>query len=149
MNSPATQALALVAMRPRPCVLVLSGLPGCGKSYVAHQLYAGYVNSRVVSADNLVDYENFSPDQLAPAHQGCFRAFLAATQLERAPLVVVDNTNLSAAEVAPYYLLVRLWATPWSCCGSTHPSSSVRNGRPMVSLLRSWRRCGRRGSVGT
>jgi len=103
---------------PFPGVAILAGLPGSGKSYMAsvlRRIYAGpqaraLTHGRaaveVVSSDHFwaPDYSDFDPAKLPQAHQACYRDFLTATMMERAPMVVVDNTNISSAEVAPYYL---------------------------------------------
>ena len=43
---------------------------------------------------------------MAPAHQECFRKFINEIILDKADEsdIVVDNTNLHASEISPYYL---------------------------------------------
>jgi len=82
-------------------VIVLRGLPGSGKSTVAHKL-----GGTVVSADDLFETPEgyrFDPGRIGEAHNACFRAFIEAVQAGE-PLVVVDNTNTMVAEMAPYML---------------------------------------------
>lgn len=94
-------------------VIILSGLPGSGKStwWKKH-----YPSAMVVSADGFMreqaklkgfDYDNggegFDRTILPAAHQNCFRRFLVALGAEF-ETIVVDNTNLSAWEIAPYML---------------------------------------------
>lgn len=97
-------------------VIILSGLPGSGKTYYADTLLRQWGTSRcrVVSADSFFvnkhgDY-NFDPMKIGEAHEWCFYRFLCAIGWgpdPRSDLVIVDNTNLSAIEIAPYYLAGR------------------------------------------
>lgn len=106
-------------------VIILSGISGSGKSTYAQKLVdeadrRGEIHSTVhdvqlVSADDYFtatwqegaetksEY-NFDPSKLSKAHQQCFRDFLSAVQSWASGLVIVDNTNTTAAEIAPYYL---------------------------------------------
>lgn len=94
-----------VAMRK---VYIMRGIPGAGKS----TFLAGCRTNAIVSADHYFDGENgyrFDPSKLADAHQACFRNFLVFLQEgidSNDPdfLIAVDNTNISAIEIAPYYL---------------------------------------------
>jgi len=84
-------------------VIILRGLPGCGKSTLQKRDYPAAV---VASADQffLVDGEyRFNPALLGEAHGACFRTFIGALQAGES-LVVVDNTAISVAEIAPYVL---------------------------------------------
>lgn len=95
----------LTALMPdAPHVLILSGVPGVGKSYVARVLKALDPDAVICSADDYVDYTRFDPSMLPGAHQACFRGFLAATMLAKLRSIIIDNTNTSAAEIAPYVL---------------------------------------------
>lgn len=89
-----------------PGVLILSGIPGSGKTYLTRKIRGEYLNQcHVVSADHHVDYNlKITPDVFAKAHDACRKDYLTAIMVERPKLIVVDNTNLSAWEIAPYYL---------------------------------------------
>ena len=85
-------------------LIILRGLPGCGKSTYQREHYQEAV---VASADFFFTKDEeylFDPKKLGAAHQECFQTCLNALQ-ERAPFVVVDNTNLLAVDIAPYVLL--------------------------------------------
>ena len=92
-------------------VLVMQGVSGSGKSHLARQLVAeahrenrpGYI----VSADTYF-YQlgggayKFDFSKLGRAHDVCFRDFMAHLTSLGNGLVVVDNTNTVAADMAPY-----------------------------------------------
>lgn len=90
-------------------VIILQGVPGSGKSFYANEFVARTsAKSVVCSADDyfvqlgggtyLFDFK-----KLGEAHGACFRKFIAAVQ-EGIEVVVVDNTNTTAIEIAPYVL---------------------------------------------
>lgn len=89
-------------------VIILSGVSGAGKSSFVPSDVTG--EAEVVSADHffLVKGEyRFDPSKLADAHAECFRryisALIAGVTLGR-NAVIVDNTNTTAVEIAPYVL---------------------------------------------
>jgi predicted kinase len=94
-------------------VKIMSGVSGSGKSYEAARLLANFDNGKnyphsviSVSADQffLVDGEyRFDADKLSEAHAWCFRRFLDSLS-SGTNLVVVDNTNTTNEEIAPYIL---------------------------------------------
>lgn len=80
------------------------GASGSGKSTWAHS----QSGARVVSADNFFmlgdgSYE-FDPHRLPDVHQQCLRSFLRALEGGEEH-VIVDNTNTTLVEIAPYYAL--------------------------------------------
>jgi len=91
-------------------VIILQGVPGSGKSHYANEFVARtQAKSVVCSADDYF-YQlgggtkyAFDARQLGAAHGACFRKFIAAVQAE-VEVVVVDNTNTTATEIAPYVL---------------------------------------------
>lgn len=88
-------------------VKIFRGLPGSGKSTMAKEHAYGEERYAIVSADNyfMVDGEyRFDPTRIGEAHTACMRAFLDALKLDT-PLVIVDNTNTTIAEVTPYRLV--------------------------------------------
>ena len=92
-------------------IYVMSGLPGSGKSTWAENARLGATGPvEVVSADKyfLRDGEyKFEPKLLPDAHAACLRAFtdLVSYSPNDRMLVVVDNTNISNWERAPYMAL--------------------------------------------
>ncbi len=94
-------------------VVVLRGLPGSGKSLVAQALAdlanQGGWESSIWSADSFFMEEGsyvFRPENLNRNHGLCLKGYLKTleegTTSEARPLILVDNTNLSGVEAAPY-----------------------------------------------
>jgi predicted kinase len=80
---------------------ILRGIPGSGKSTTVRR----YKNAKVFSADTFFEKPDgtYKVDvtQLPAAHADCLRRFIVACQAET-PVVVVDNTNVTINEIAPY-----------------------------------------------
>jgi len=117
-------------------VIVLSGLPGSGKSTWAKEKLGKLASGRVpndiyppgtirahengilISADLFFMKEDsegkeeyvFSPEKIGEAHASCFRNFIWAMEeshrgsTKSLDLIIIDNTNLSTEEIAPYML---------------------------------------------
>lgn len=94
-------------------VIIMRGIPGAGKStYVRNNSKDGDV---VVSTDSFFTNEkgeyNFDPYKFPEAHGRCLRLFVQA--LDRLNLadctLWVDNTNITVAEIAPYYALAEAY----------------------------------------
>lgn len=88
-------------------VFILRGLPGSGKSTEANRLETQN-NAIIVSADHSMIDEmgvyKFDPTKIGLAHATCMRNFInnVAGNLHFGKDVVVDNTNTTAVEIAPY-----------------------------------------------
>lgn len=85
-------------------VYVYCGIPGSGKSTAVAKAHSG---AKICSADNyfLVNGEyKFDPSKLPNAHGLCLRRFTAYV-ISGEPEIVVDNTNTTAVEIAPYAAL--------------------------------------------
>lgn len=111
-------------------VIIMRGLPGSGKST---WLRASYPDAVVCSADHYHigndGVYRFDPTLAGRAHVECLRKFHNAVtdpEVQKAVgILAVDNTNLTAWEIAPYYRLaelfaleveiVRLETNPWRC----------------------------------
>lgn len=132
-------------------VIILMGCSGSGKSTYARALAEkhsketglttyrlcdekpeGEIGSVVLSADDLTFDEDgtFHPEKLSNAHAQCLGYFLKILNIydpedDSNRLVIVDNTNTSMAEVAPYVAMARLYdvelevdvfIAPWTNC---------------------------------
>lgn len=82
-------------------VVIMRGVPGSGKSTYIKNNCEGAV---IASADNFFMKDgryNFNIKQIGLAHDYCFRTFTKAMK-DKAPLVVVDNTNVKARDMKRY-----------------------------------------------
>jgi len=93
-------------------VIILSGVSGSGKSTYAKTLMHDAKNkgdaiTAIVSTDDyFTDVNgvyNFDARKLSEAHSQCFRHFILSLQAN-CNLVIVDNTNTTQVEIAPYML---------------------------------------------
>lgn len=92
-------------------VIVLQGASGAGKSTYAARLVKDAIAAdktfTIVSADDFFITPTrqylFDPSRLSEAHGTCFARFLQALT-QRIDVVIVDNTNTTAVEIAPYML---------------------------------------------
>ena len=86
-----------------PNMEILVGISGSGKSTYAKRCK----NSLVCSADDFFIDKNgvyqFDANKLAQAHGACLRKVIReSVEPEGDRNIVIDNTNLSIAEIAPY-----------------------------------------------
>ena len=85
-------------------VVILCGVSGSGKSTRCKEVYP---DALVVSADHFFmrsgEYK-FDPKRLSDAHGDCLRQFVRYL-CENHGTIVVDNTNTTIAELAPYAAL--------------------------------------------
>jgi len=101
-------------------VLILAGLPGSGKSKLAkdHEAFrlvtpCQYSPIKIMSSDHHFmrsgEYK-FDPSELGEAHDRCWKRFVGCCDAwhktmgstTSRPLIIVDNTNTSPFELAPY-----------------------------------------------
>lgn len=141
----------------------MSGVPGAGKStWIKDQPW--FNRSITYSADHYFLKDGvyqFDPSKLGEAHGQCLRQFIEGCQTHSTSawgkdgILVVDNTNTTAIEIAPYYsiakaygyqvTLVSLWITPaeaFKRCIHGVPQNSIANMlRRMTedSLPRHWK----------
>lgn len=92
-----------------PTCLILSGPSGVGKSTYTNALTTNQPAHlfAICSADNFFTKRgngvyDFDPALLPEAHKESYLTFVDAVSI-RVPLVIVDNTNLTGWEIAPYY----------------------------------------------
>jgi tRNA uridine 5-carbamoylmethylation protein Kti12 len=90
-------------------IYIVSGLPGSGKT--RHTLSLAVYDSPVICSTD--DYtmrngpEKFNSADLPEGHRLCFEKYIetihdAVINKFRVKAIIVDNTNLTAAEIAPY-----------------------------------------------
>lgn len=89
-------------------VYIMSGVSGSGKSTYAASLASQAV---VFSADaffvNAVGEYKFDPKYLGGAHAACLRQFTQEVYDGGGRDIVVDNTNTTVDEIAPYFALAQ------------------------------------------
>jgi len=93
-------------------VVILRGISGSGKSTLAAKLFKVLADSAprgwcsIVSADNYFTKLNgdyvFDASKLGEAHKACLRGFHNRLGMVDQDLLIVDNTNTTALEIAPY-----------------------------------------------
>ena len=117
-------------------VIILRGVPGSGKSYLASHC-SEYLDDpsqvAVCSADhyftNNSEY-SFSSSELHKAHLHCFDHFLSGV-LERKRMIIIDNTNSQLWEYQFYIYVCSLLALPHSIlevpCLDTHMLEMYRS----------------------
>lgn len=92
-------------------VKILCGISGSGKSTLCCELLAELTNrfgAIVCSADQYFTESgnyNFNPSKLQDAHAACLRKYTNYVHNGSVGLVIVDNTNTTVAEIAPYAAL--------------------------------------------
>jgi hypothetical protein len=98
----------LHSMGLRGILYIMRGVPGCGKTYRAHQL-VDQDKTRIFSADKWFsptedpeEYrKNWSKEKLFVAHNWC-KSLLAEAMGRGVTPVVVDNTNVKRRDFMPY-----------------------------------------------
>lgn len=92
-------------------VTIMRGLPGCGKSTYIKKWFINLPNIQIVSADNYFMMNGvyaFDQLKLGLAHNDCLRRYLDRLNTLHEH-VIVDNTNIRAYEIAPYYRLAEAY----------------------------------------
>lgn len=92
-----------------PKMILMRGGPGSGKSTMARALVRKMIGGRIFSSDDTfinldTGLYEFNPDLLAKAHGACLKQ-AADTMAYGRGSFVVDNTNASHMEMAPYLAL--------------------------------------------
>jgi hypothetical protein len=95
---------------PPPLVIISRGIPGCGKSYLAHRIQTAAASAGrtcvICSADKYFELNSsgkyiFDFTKLGNAHSYCKSTFEDALSLS-SPVIIVDNTNTTIWEYGSY-----------------------------------------------
>jgi predicted kinase len=103
-------------------VIILSGVSGSGKSTLAAKLSAENGGAPIFSADSYFMKEGvycFDPTKIGEAHKQCLRSFAWELNFQNdnwfqsrglvGETIIVDNTNTTALELAPYVALAQAY----------------------------------------
>ena len=94
-------------------VYINRGIPGSGKSNRAHWLTRDMPGAVICSADDYFTAPGgtyfYLPECVGLAHAICLLKYVRALENPTVPLIVVDNTNITAVEIAPYYALAEAY----------------------------------------
>lgn len=93
-------------------VIIMRGLPGSGKSTYAKKYQLNYPKVIIHSADTYHTVSGkyvFNPENIPFAHNNCLQNFLYSLQDKDIETIIVDNTNTTAWEIAPYYRLAEVY----------------------------------------
>lgn len=126
-------------------IVILCGPSGSGKSTWASNLSG----AETFSADHHFVGDDgvyrFNPAELPVAHGACLRGFTEAVRTGGAGTVVVDNTNTTLTEIAPYVAVARAYGVEpevrvW--CGEAPAHALTRNshGVPPEAVKAMWGR---------
>lgn len=127
-------------------VVILRGPPGCGKSFLADQIFKTtvgiiqdtYRDNHIFSADSyFYKGKHYQYDQmlLPKAHERCQNLYRDAVRKGVSP-VIVDNTNIKYWEMQPYvvealkngyYVKMMVPNTPWARSASQLTGKCVHN----------------------
>jgi len=90
-------------------IVIMRGIPGCGKSTLAHALEKEFADMKLVakicSADDYFMMNGkylFNRNDIKVAHTTCLTSFTLAIANKKVQLVIVDNTNAKQWEYDPY-----------------------------------------------
>jgi predicted kinase len=98
-------------------VVIMRGVSGAGKSTYARN----FSNAVILSSDDYWtrdggDYkENFNVEKLGAAHAWNLRRYILTLESLNLPddtTVIIDNTNTTIAELAPYYAVAQAYNVP-------------------------------------
>jgi predicted kinase len=93
-------------------VTILRGIQGSGKSTYAGRILNSEDRVACVSADHYFMHNGeykFDPAKLPEAHATCLRQFISLCHNEVSRHIIVDNTNATVAEIAPYYAIAQAY----------------------------------------
>lgn len=95
-----------------PTLIILSGITGAGKSRFAKSLFnvIGICSADDLFTDPATGQYNFDPSKIGDAPGACFRKALELAQrAKEGETIIVDNTNTTVWEIAPYMAIAQAY----------------------------------------
>ncbi|KAI1238256.1 hypothetical protein IHE44_0012974, partial [Lamprotornis superbus] len=92
-----------------PVLVLLRGVPGSGKSYLARNLLEDNPGGIILSTDDYFykhGQYHYDPDCLGEAHDWNRKRAKEAFEMRISP-IIIDNTNIQAWEMKPYVILAQ------------------------------------------
>jgi predicted kinase len=102
-------------------VILMSGISGAGKDTYIKERFAQNASTIICSADTFFEKDEgyvFNPSLLPQAHAACVRKFIMNCELayhrygNEDRTLIVNNTNLSSEELAPYVAIASAYEHP-------------------------------------
>lgn len=121
-------------------IVLMRGLPGSGKStWVKNLTQAGTLSFLICSADDyhLIDGRYcYDPKNAGKAHGACLRRYAnTITSPVHPDLLIVDNTNTTLMELAPYVRLAEAYEVPYEIVYLACPlETAIRHNTHQVPL---------------
>lgn len=120
--------------------IIMRGIQGSGKSHWIEANFPAhdYPDREICSADlyhyNDAGVYDYNPNMADTYHLYCYKKFLRCGQSGIQPLIV-DNTNLTISQIAPYYQLARAMGyTPWIVQMVCDPGKAARRNQHGLTL---------------
>lgn len=106
-------------------LIILRGIPGCGKSTYVKKNLPDYVHCEADQFFMVEGEYKWDRTKLGQAHKTCQRNVDKA--LEQGKNVVVSNTNIALRDVNEYIKLANKWKVPYKIIRLTKQFQNVHN----------------------
>lgn len=119
----------------------MRGLPGSGKTTFAKNLFPCAL---IFGADQNMTNEKgeyaFDPKKLNSCHKLCMLDFINALMYKNENVLIIDNTNTSAIEIAPYISVANAFDYESEIitlkCSTEHSVKNNTHGVPIEAVLK-------------
>ena len=94
-------------------VIIMRGIPGSGKStWMINNYPKDFCRCSADAFFEMGQDYRFDPQKLPEAHDYCLRLFISRLSGAMDEVLIVDNTNIRAWEIAPYHRLAEIHKVP-------------------------------------